>query len=87
MKKSDELFEKIIYESNEFKNMQKSLDEDIEKLLSHIETTDDSSKEALRDEISGILFKSERETFGITLRYGLDLADECKSLSDNVDNL
>lgn len=84
MLKIDELFEKIIYESEDFKIMQKGIDDEIEALMEKYGSMDNSSKEVIRDELVEILYKTERESFEIGLRYGVQLMSECCPPNEDI---
>ena len=83
----DELFEKIIYESEEFKKIKKSVDFDLEKKLEQLCNAQGITKEEARDVLTGILYQAEREMFAIGFKYGIQLMYESGISSDDIHHL
>ncbi|MDE6015827.1 MAG: hypothetical protein K2H41_09050 [Acetatifactor sp.] len=83
----DELFEKIIYESEEFKNIQKNVDCNLDRMLEQLCNTQRIVKEEVRDMLTGTLYQTEYEMFAIGFKYGVRLMYESGISSDDIHHL
>lgn len=82
----DELFDKIIYESEEFKEIQKNIDCDLEQIIKQCGNMQEAEKEEMRDLLTGMLYQTEREIFALGFKYGVRLMNESKINSDDIHN-
>ncbi|MDE6603781.1 MAG: hypothetical protein K2K90_16880 [Lachnospiraceae bacterium] len=83
----DELFEKIIYESEEFKTVQTNVDFDLERILEQLCSAQGITKEEARDMLTGVLYQTEREMFAIGFKHGIQLMYESGISSDDIHHL
>ena len=83
----NELFEKMIYESDDFKKIQKNMDHDVEQLVARLCSTHELSAETVRDEIMAVLYQTEQEMFALGFQCGVRLMHESGISSNDVHNL
>ena len=80
----DELFEKVIYESEKYKDVQKHVDCDLERILERLCSAQGIAKEEARDILMGTLYRAEREMFAIGFKYGIKLMHESGISSEDI---
>ncbi|MBR1852693.1 MAG: hypothetical protein IJ794_06050 [Lachnospiraceae bacterium] len=81
-----EIFDKITYESEEFKEIQKEEDRLINQLAGAMNTSGFNEEEFI-DRVRGIVYCAQKQAFTLGMRYGLEIQKEGLSFPENIDHL
>ncbi|MBR1931514.1 MAG: hypothetical protein IJ833_08610 [Lachnospiraceae bacterium] len=87
MQMMDELFEKVVYESNDYKEIQKSIDHELEQVLSGLCEQQQIDRESVRNAFLDVLYHAEREMFGMGFGCGVKLMHESGIVSNDIHDL
>lgn len=82
----DEIFDKIVYESENFALCQRKIDSYLEQQVFPRLQDGQISEDDKKDIMQEVVYTVEKELFAVGFRYGMNLSKECQSLSDNIDN-